>query len=58
MIVIGLMSGTSADGVSCAVVEIRVLPTLDWRLLHYQTYSYPPALRDEISRVPRVRRRQ
>ena len=49
MIVIGLMSGTSADGVSCAVVEIRgAPPTLDWRLLHHQTYPYPTALRDEI----------
>jgi N-acetylmuramic acid 6-phosphate etherase len=51
MIVIGLMSGTSADGVSCAVVEIRSAPpTLDCRLLHHQTYPYPVELRDEILR--------
>ncbi|MBP7688201.1 MAG: anhydro-N-acetylmuramic acid kinase, partial [Thermoflexales bacterium] len=49
MIVIGLMSGTSADGVSCAVVEIRgAPPILDWRLLHHQTYPYSPALPDEV----------
>jgi N-acetylmuramic acid 6-phosphate etherase len=49
MIVIGLMSGTSADGVSCAVVEIRgAPPNLDWQLLHHQTYPYPSTLRDEI----------
>jgi len=49
MIVIGLMSGTSADGISAAVVEINnAPPALDWRLLHHSTHAYPPALRDEI----------
>ena len=51
MIVIGLMSGTSADGVDAAVVELNASSNsdqLDWQLLKHITVPHPPALREEI----------
>jgi anhydro-N-acetylmuramic acid kinase len=49
MIVIGLMSGTSADGVDAAVVELDgAPPNLTWRLLGHANLPHPPELRDEI----------
>ena len=49
MIVVGLMSGTSADGVDAAVVELRgAPPALSWQVLAHQTVPHPPALRAEI----------
>src|SRR5262245_40619311 len=44
MIAVGLMSGTSADGVSAAT--IRVEKRL--KLLAYRTFPYPPALRERV----------
>jgi anhydro-N-acetylmuramic acid kinase len=44
MIAVGLMSGTSADGVSAA--SIRVEKRL--KLLAYRTFPYPPALRERV----------
>jgi len=44
MIAVGLMSGTSADGVS--VAAIRVQRTL--KLLAYRTFPYPRALRERV----------
>ena len=44
---IGLMSGTSGDGVSAALVDFR---NRSFRLLAYQTSPYPRALRERISR--------
>ena len=49
MKVIGLMSGTSADGVDAALVEIGIKddrPLL--RLIAWDTFAYPPGLRERI----------
>jgi anhydro-N-acetylmuramic acid kinase len=49
MRVIGLMSGTSADGVDAALVEIReAAGRWDVRLLAFETFSFPPGLRERI----------
>ena len=46
MIALGLMSGTSADGVSAAVVDLR--PRRAMRLLSHLTVPYPKALRERV----------
>ena len=53
MIIIGLISGTSADGIDAAVVEINgdssgAPPSLDWRLLAFTEFPYPPDLRARL----------
>ena len=49
MRVIGLMSGTSVDGIDAALVEIcGTTSDLDVRLIHCQTFAYPPELRHQI----------
>ncbi|MBI3913517.1 MAG: anhydro-N-acetylmuramic acid kinase, partial [Chloroflexi bacterium] len=60
MLVIGLMSGTSADGIDAALVEISGAPPGDhaggdhegsplrWGLLKHLHVPYAPALQDEI----------
>lgn len=49
MLVIGLMSGTSADGIDAALVEISgEPPSLDWRLVAHTLTEYPPQVRDAI----------
>jgi anhydro-N-acetylmuramic acid kinase len=49
MLVIGLMSGTSVDGIDAALVEIQGSTTdLQVRLLAGDTYAYPPELRQKI----------
>jgi len=51
MIVLGLMSGTSADGIDAAIVEIQgAPPDLAVRLLYHQLAPYDPLLREEIFR--------
>ena len=42
--IIGLMSGTSADGVDAAAVDVPARGA-DARLLAFRTYPYPPSLR-------------
>lgn len=52
MRVIGLISGTSVDGIDAALVEISgTEDTLTVELLAGETYPYPPALRDRILAV-------
>ena len=49
MLVIGLMSGTSADGVDVAITEIRGKhDRLKVTLKHFDSISYPPSLRRRI----------
>ena len=49
MIVIGLMSGTSADGIDAAVVQLdRSPPSLAWDVLGHSHHSFDPELRAEI----------
>ena len=52
MIVIGLISGTSADGTASAVVRIDgTPPALQWELLAHRNVPHPPDLRVEIFRA-------
>ncbi len=49
MIVVGLTSGTSADGIDAAVVSLRgEPPRLDWQLLAHITVPHPAELREKI----------
>lgn len=49
MIVIGLMSGTSVDGVDAALVKISGEESnLEVKLLAGETYAYPPDLKTQI----------
>jgi anhydro-N-acetylmuramic acid kinase len=52
MLVLGLMSGTSADGIDVALARISGAPPhLDARLLGHTSSEFPAALRKEILRV-------
>lgn len=44
---VGLMSGTSADGVDAALVRIRLCP-LKLKLVAFQTYAYRPSLHRKV----------
>ena len=47
--VIGLMSGTSADGVDAAILEVRDAGAgVEWRLLHHAFTAWNPEMRSEI----------
>ncbi len=49
MLVLGLMSGTSADGVDAALVELSgAPPDLSWRIVQLTSMPYPPDLRAEL----------
>jgi anhydro-N-acetylmuramic acid kinase len=52
MLVLGMMSGTSADGIDVAVARISgAPPTLKAKLLGHTSGKFPPALRREILRI-------
>lgn len=52
LLVLGLMSGTSADGIDVALARISAAPPhLNAKLLGHTSLSFPPALRKEILRV-------
>src|SRR5258708_30535835 len=52
MLVLGLMSGTSADGIDVALARISgAPPNLHAKLLGHTSVKVPPALRKEILRV-------
>ncbi len=52
MLVLGLMSGTSADGIDVALARISGAPPhLNAKLLGHTSFQFPPALRKEILRV-------
>lgn len=49
MIIIGMISGTSADGIEAALVDIQgTPPTLSWKLLKHLHVDYGQELREEI----------
>jgi anhydro-N-acetylmuramic acid kinase len=52
MLVLGMMSGTSADGIDIAVVKISgIPPNLKIQLQGHVKQNFPPAIRKEILRV-------
>lgn len=52
MLVLGLMSGTSADGIECALARISGAPPhLNAKFLNHCSIRFPPAVRQEILRV-------
>ena len=52
MLVLGLMSGTSADAIDVALARISgVPPRLSAELLNHTPINFPPQLRKEILRV-------
>lgn len=52
MIVVGLISGTSADGIDAALVEINKGSDLKIRLIDFETYPYPVGLMEQIIDLP------
>ena len=52
LLVLGLMSGTSADAIDIALAKISgAPPTLHARLLHHTSVDFPTAVRKEVLRV-------
>ncbi len=52
MLVLGMMSGTSADGIDVALARISGAPPhLNAKLLGHTSFQFPPALRKEILRI-------
>lgn len=54
MKIIGLMSGTSCDGVDAALIDIRgTFPTLTIKQIAFASYPYSPFIRQEVFAVSR-----
>jgi anhydro-N-acetylmuramic acid kinase len=54
-LVIGLMSGTSCDGIDAALVRVTGLgPDTEIELVAFQTFPYPPALRQLLLSAPHL----
>ena len=52
MRVMGLMSGTSADGIDAVLVEFKVNPSKPkWKILNTASYKYPSSTREKIIQV-------
>jgi anhydro-N-acetylmuramic acid kinase len=52
LLVLGMMSGTSADGIDVALARISgAPPKLSAKLLGHTSFKFPPAIRKEILRV-------
>ena len=52
LLVLGLMSGTSADGIDVALARISgAPPSLNAKLLGHTSFNFPSALRKEILRI-------
>lgn len=52
MKIIGLMSGTSVDGIDAALVDLSGAPDqLQLQLIGFHTYTYPPEIRQAILEV-------
>ena len=52
MRVLGLMSGTSADGIDAVLVEFKGDPSKPkWKIINTFTYEYPSLIRDKIIKV-------
>lgn len=47
-LLLGLMSGTSVDGVTAAIVKLQPLNRLRCEILEWETYRYPRAFRQRI----------
>ncbi|RFA34070.1 anhydro-N-acetylmuramic acid kinase [Virgibacillus dokdonensis] len=50
-IVIGLMSGTSLDGIDAAIVKINEDHALNFELLHFASFSYSKEMKERISNM-------
>ena len=58
MLCLGLMSGTSADGVDAVLARFQGAPDRpEWQLLSHHHSPYPAALRDELVRIPQGEQR-
>ena len=52
MRVLGLMSGTSADGIDAVLVEFKGDPSKPkWKILNTGSYEYPSLIREKIIQV-------
>ncbi len=53
MLIVGLMSGTSLDGVDAALVQIEgdSVETVSWRMVHWATLPYAEERREAIHRA-------
>ena len=52
MRVLGLMSGTSADGIDAVLVDFTGNPSKPkWKILNTFSYEYPASIREKIIQV-------